>query len=92
MFGECVSISINRLVIGDSEIGMPGSQQSGHAYVFEFDGNAWRQSLKLKPSDPSEDHRFGRIVNISWDTVVVLAFLDSGGGSEKSGSTYVYEL
>ena len=92
MFGECVSISENRLVIGDSEMGMPGSQQSGHAYVFEFDGTAWRQSLKLKPSDPSEDHRFGRIVNISGETVVVSAFLDSDGGSEKSGSTYVYEM
>lgn len=91
MFGECVSISNNgrRIVVGDSEI---SSGNSGHAYVFELGGTTWKQSHKLTPSDPSKDHRFGRFVDVSGDTVVVSAMLDGFGRQSESGSVYVYEL
>lgn len=92
MFGECVYISERRIVVGDSEVSFPGSGESGHAYVFDFDGTTWKQSVKLHPSDPSEDHRFGRFVDMSGDTVVVTAFFDGDSSRERSGSAYVYEL
>jgi hypothetical protein len=49
-FGSQVSISGNRALIG-AEMDDDNGDRSGSAYIFEFDGANWVESVKLKPAD-----------------------------------------
>lgn len=85
-FGNSVSLSGNRALIGafkedDQEAG------SGSAYVFEFDGNNWVETAKLKASDPSFNASFGNAVSLSGDRALIGAFWENS----SMGSAYVFD-
>ncbi|MCX7554183.1 FG-GAP repeat protein [Marinicella sp. S1101] len=85
-FGNSVSLSGNRALIGafkeDDQ-----SAGSGSAYVFEFDGNNWVETAKLKASDPSFNASFGNAVSLSGDRALIGAFWENS----SVGSAYVFD-
>jgi len=87
-FGTSVSIDGNVAIVGavyDTDLG----SRSGSAYIFRFDGTAWRFDAKLLASDGVIDDRFGRSVSIRGNLAVVGAIWDDDQGID-SGSAYVF--
>ena len=87
-FGWSVSLHDNRALVGaygDDDNG----NNSGSAYVFDFDGMNWSQSAKLIASDGEEDDRFGYSVSLDGDIILVGAFSDISYGLDL-GSAYIF--
>jgi hypothetical protein len=88
-FGHSVSLSTDRALIGaygDADSG----NESGSAYIFDFDGLIWTQTTKLGASDGATRDYFGRSVSLSGDRALVGAWGDDDNGS-NSGSVYMFE-
>jgi hypothetical protein len=88
-FGQAVSISDDRIVVG--ALNNFNGTISGSAYPFRLDGTTWVEEQKLVPSDGANFDEFGFSVAISGNFIVVGARLDDDTG-DGSGSAYVYEL
>ena len=91
-FGRSVSVSGDTIVVGAHGDGDNGSF-FGSAYVFKKPSGGWMdatETAKLTASDGAAEHRFGRSVSVSGDTVVVGAYGDDDNGF-RSGSAYVFE-
>ena len=95
-FGTAVALERNCLVVGAPN----DRENAGSAYIFCFDGVAWRQVAKLAPDDASSDPsgNFGHSVAAVTDpddgslTVAVGAPFDGSNGRRRNGSVYVYSL
>lgn len=89
LFGISVSISGDTAIIGApyEEVGNYKTN-SGAAYVFNRIDDVWVETQKLKPSDAEPEDRFGQIIEISGDTVVIGA-IRLIGNSYKT-SVYVF--
>lgn len=88
--GSVVSISGDRLVVGDSGDDDNGSN-AGAAYVFERLANGiWQEIVKLSASDASAEDRFGSTVELNGDRMVIGASGNDDDG-ENSGAAYVFE-
>lgn len=87
-FGSAAALSSDRAVVGAP--GADGAASgSGAAYVFRYDGTAWRQEGKLTASDGQEFDLFGRSVAIAGELIVVGANgNDEAGGN--AGAAYVF--
>lgn len=88
-FGEAVSISGSRLVVGAQQASDAG-QASGAAYVFELTGAGWTQVARLTAPDAEAFERFGVAVDLHLDTLII----GSEGDSELApagGSAYMFE-
>lgn len=85
-FGSTVSISGDTAVVG-----APGDDDngdnSGSAYIFQWNGTNWIQQAKLTASDGFNTDFFGCSVSISGDTVIVGAL---GWGNNK-GRAYIFK-
>ncbi|MCP4545787.1 MAG: DUF11 domain-containing protein [bacterium] len=88
LFGQSVGISGDTVVVGADRDDDAGSD-SGSAYVFVRSGPTWTEQQKLTASDAAADDRFGSLVGISGDTVVVGAYLEDTAGND-SGAAYVF--
>ena len=82
-FGCSVSVDGSTMVIGDYRDYENGAN-AGAAYIFEYDGNNWNQTMKW--TGESEGDYFGYSVDIDGDTVVIGT--DTG---TDTNSVYVYE-
>lgn len=92
-FGRSAAMSSDgsTALVGSPGDDGPGGHKASAAYVFEADGDDWRQRTKLAPGDGDED--FGRSVALSEDgtTAVVGAPLDDEPNGDMAGSVYVFE-
>ena len=86
-FGDSVSISSSRIVIGAREEDAKG-WDSGSAYIFDISGNLIK---KLVAPDGAREDQFGYTVAVSDSTIVVGAHLDDDNGS-NSGSAYIFDI
>ncbi len=89
-FGQSVSISGDYAIIGalfDDDNG----NESGSAYIFNFDGTNWVQQQKLIASDGVADDCFGYSVSINGDHAIVGARDDDDNGT-NSGSAYIFKF
>ena len=84
-FGQSVSLSGNRALIGASEDDDQGTS-SGSAYIFDFDGTNWSQTAKLLPSDGSASANFGISVSLSSNRALV------GAHVAGAGAAYVFDF
>ncbi len=88
-FGGSVSIDGNYILVGafgyDSNF-----QDSGAAYIFEYNGQNWNEIQFIEPSDPGIRHYFGHAVSIQGNFAVVGAPFDNTSDA-LAGSVYVYE-
>jgi uncharacterized repeat protein (TIGR01451 family) len=90
LFGVSVSLSGDRALVGaygDDDNG----NDSGSAYVFDFDGPSWSETAKLTASDGAANDWFGFSVSLSGDQALVGAFRDNDNGND-SGSAYVFDF
>ena len=85
-FGQSVAISGDTIIIGALQNDNNNKANSGSAYVFVRNGNAWVQQQKLTASDATAEDFFGRSVAISGDTAII----GTGFDGAKSGSAYVF--
>jgi hypothetical protein len=79
-----VSISGTRALLGgpgDSE----QADQAGAAYVFELEGDRWRQAHKLTAADPSADDYFGWPVSLDGERALI-------GSNSDRGSAHVFDF
>ena len=88
-FGIDVAVSGDMAVVGayfEDEM----ADNCGAAYVFQFNGSAWKELAKLTPSDGASWDWFGSAVAINSDVAVIGAWWDDDLGT-SSGSAYVYQ-
>ncbi len=89
IFGCSVSLSGDRILVGsagDRTLGI----KAGAAYVYDFDGTQWNETVKLLPSDRQEGDRFGWDVSLEGDRALIGAYNDDDRGDD-AGSAYVFE-
>lgn len=89
-FGYSVAVSHNTALVGshksdDETVGA----DTGSAYVFIREDNAWKPQTKLTANDPKALDTFGGNVALFADTAVVGAIGHDSKG-EKSGAAYVF--
>jgi len=89
-FGNSVSIFGDNAIVG-SFFDDDNGEDSGSAYIFQYDGSNWIEQEKLLPSDGAEDDLFGIGVSISANYAIVGATGDDDNGL-ASGSAYLYPL
>jgi hypothetical protein len=89
-FGDAVAIDGNVAIMGAPHDNDKGDQ-SGSAYIFEFDGNNWDQLTKLVAPDGLPDDYFGDSVAVS-GTVALFGAPGVHIGSPGAGSAYVFRL
>jgi len=89
-FGDTVALASDgtTAILGAPEDG----DSAGSAYVFERNGDEWRQQAKLTASDGDEGDLLGSSVTLAGDgtTALVGAPEDEDPGGESAGSTYVF--
>ena len=95
-FGESVSLSAGRALIGASADG-DAAYNAGAAYVFALDasrpsGEQWVQEAKLVADDAGSQDRFGRVVSLDGDRALVGAPYDAVDFEGDRGSAYVFSF
>lgn len=89
-FGSAVSLSSDRVLIGVPNDRDNGNQ-SGSAYIFDFNGTSWVETTKLLPADGVDFDDFGLSVSLSGDRALVGMPRDGDNGN-VSGSAYVFDF
>ena len=82
-FGRSVAVDGERIVIGALN-----DEGSGSAYIFERANDVWTETAKLLPSDGSNNDKFGEVVDIDGDYVVVGS--KNSDNPLNSGGVYLY--
>lgn len=70
-FGYSVGLSGNTAIVGAAGEDTAATSNNGAAYIFVRNGAVWTEQTKLLASDAATDDRFGTVVAISGDTVIV---------------------
>ncbi len=90
-FGNAVSVSGNRALVGASNDNLNGSF-SGSAYIFEYINNQWIQAQKITGDDVVANDQFGFSVSMDQDLLMVGARAKVINGVAQAGAVYVFEL
>ena len=89
-FGWDVSVDGSTIVAGAPLAAAP-DRNSGTAYVFKRQGDAWAQVAKLAPDDGDGGDAFGVSVDVSKSRIIVGANKDENNENERgSGSAYIF--
>jgi hypothetical protein len=89
-FGGAVAVFGDTAIVGASFDDVGGNVDQGSAYVFVRAGAGWAEQARLTAADGAAGDRFGDVVAIHGDTVIVGAWNDDVGGSVDQGSAYVF--
>ena len=85
-FGYSVDLSGNTLIAGTPF----HDEEKGAVYVFERDGDKWKETVKLQADDAGVKNRFGWGCAIHENTIVVGAPL-AAAPARLSGAAYVFK-
>ena len=88
--GEAVDIQKDTVIIGAPGHTHGGVRFAGAVFVFERDGDTWREQAKLTAEDAAASDRFGVSVGIEGDTVIVGSLLNDAGGTKDAGAAYIF--
>ncbi|MFK8012905.1 MAG: FG-GAP repeat protein [Marinicellaceae bacterium] len=83
-FGSSVSLSGNRLLVGAFNDNNPNGR-SGAAYIFDYNGNEWTMTQKIRDDIGDISSRFGIAVSLEGDRVLI-------GAAGSIGAAFIYEL
>jgi hypothetical protein len=90
-FGQSVSISNDRLVVGGILGDTTGGTDAGYAWVFKLTNATWKAFQRITASDGAAADEFGVSVAIDGDTSIVGAESDDTPGGTDAGSIYVFK-
>ncbi|MFK7971384.1 MAG: FG-GAP repeat protein [Bacteroidia bacterium] len=91
-FGNSVSISNDRAVVGAYLKSTGTLVEHGAAYVFERNATGnWNEVQKLLPVDNNGDDHFGNSVSISGDYIIAGAPEEDDNGYFDNGAAYFFE-
>lgn len=95
-FGWSVSISGDYAVISNapavSSSGITSEDQVSAIYIFKRNGASWIQQQKIMaPGGMVNNGRFGDVIFLSGDYVIVGAPCESEGKNENVGTAYIYK-
>ena len=88
--GEAVDIQKDTVIIGAPGHTHGGVRFAGAVFVFERDGDTWREQAKLTAEDAAASDQFGVSVGIEGDTVIVGSLLNDAGGTKDAGAAYIF--
>jgi len=88
-FGSCISISGDRIVIGESYATVNEFWRAGRAYIFNTDGELLQT---LQSPNPKMAGRFGDSVTIDGDRLVVGEWDADVNPDLYEGRAYVYDI
>jgi hypothetical protein len=86
LFGRSVSLSGGRALVGSPFEWVHGDD-SGVAYVYEWNGRSWIRQAKLAPTDVAEIQNFGRSLSLDGHR----ALIGARGSHGFRGSAYIFE-
>lgn len=89
LYAFTVALDGDRAVVGVPYDDDNGSR-AGAVYVFDYNGTAWVQTVKLVPSDAGPTQLFGYNVSIDGDRIAVGAPTNSSGAT-FGGAAYVFD-
>jgi len=93
-FGGAVDVSGSRIIVGATQADPYDVTGPGQAYIFEGQGDSWKEKAVLSPDEDRTGDFFGSAVAISGGTAVVGAkFHDPNLGSGRitnAGAAYVF--
>ena len=87
-FGYSVALRGDTLVAG-AVFDDDGGESTGSVYVFTWDGVSWSQQAKLLAPDAKPGDRFGQVVTLGEDVLVVTARNGDTPAAIDSGAVYV---
>ena len=87
-FGNSISISNNKIVVGATNADPAGINGAGAAYIFDLNGNELK---KIQASDAQDSDSFGISVSVSDTRIVVGAYREDTGGS-NAGAAYIFDI
>jgi len=90
VFGDGMGISAS-LSGSTALVGSPGNGSGGAAYVFDFDGINWSQTIKLTPGDAIGGDLFGETLALAGSSALVGAPV-GGGLLNGTGAAYRFQL
>jgi hypothetical protein len=85
-FGYAVAVSGHHALIGQPHDETRGTQ-AGTAYIFERQGDVWKEVSKLVPDEITADDMFGVTVALDDD----IAAVGAPGANDGQGAVYVFE-
>ena len=88
-FGISVAMSGDTIVVGATGDDDAGSG-AGTAFVFDRQNGQWVETAKLIASDGSDRARFGAVVSINGDTIIVGAPEEDEKGTD-AGAVYIFQ-
>ncbi len=88
-FGWSTSMSGRRLAIGAPRDSNDGGRHAGSVYVFELDTDGWNQGEKITPLNQDQRRRFGHVVSLEEDRLLVGA---DGRSELVQGTAHVFDL
>lgn len=88
LFGVSLALCGDALLVG-SYFDDTTQPDTGSAYVFRYDGNAWSEEQKLTPADAASGDVLGASVSLDGDTAVLGSYWDDAAGFD-SGAAYVF--
>ena len=86
-FGTSLALGGDTIFVGAPFHDAGGKEDAGAAYVFEREGDTWKQHAKLSAKDAGKDHNFGSGVAVDGN----IAIVGAGGAKEaapSSGAAY----
>ena len=93
-FGISVSLSTDRALIGATDYDdSTNGTNSGAAYVFDYDGSDWQESVILTATAGSSGDQLGISVSLEGDKALVgSSQYDDNNNGINTGSAYLFEL
>ncbi len=88
-FGTSTAISGDTIVVGATGDDDAGSG-AGTAFVFDRQDGQWVETAKLVAADGSDRARFGAVVSIDGDTIIVGAPQEDEKGND-AGAVYIFQ-
>lgn len=88
-FGSCISVSGDRIVIGESFATVDGVWRAGRAYIYNTDGEHLQT---LQSPNPKLNGRFGDSVAIDEDRLVVGEWGANVNPFQYEGRAYVFDV
>lgn len=90
-FGLDVSLDATNALIGSRRHNAQGND-TGAAYLFQFDGTEWVLAHKLLPIKPEHQAQFGNKLSIHGDMIAVGAWSNPVDGVLGAGALDIFEL